>query len=155
MPLIYLIDVLYQTQQYYVSTIWVVSQVLLSQGFDKMRLSISYGFYMNDFLKDYLNVVKSFNSALLFICIYAMNDMKGLVEDLREVKYDGCTQECHIFQGVLSGCHNLGIIAQVMKVVLGIQKYHKVTFSRVFTICVNCNTSMDARLQDDRISLLF
>ena len=31
--------------------------------------------------------MKSSNSALLFIYVYAMNDMKGLVQDLEMVKY--------------------------------------------------------------------
>ena len=35
--------------------------------------------------------VKSFNSVLLFIFVYAMNDMEGLQQDLREGKYAGCT----------------------------------------------------------------
>ena len=52
-----------------------------------MGLSISYVFRMKEFLIDYLNVVKSFNSALLFIYVYVMNDTKGLVQVLREIKY--------------------------------------------------------------------
>ena len=63
-----------------------------------MRLSISYGFYMLEIFKDYPNVVKSFNSALLFIYVYAMSDTKGLVQDLREVKYTmSGPKKCPIF----------------------------------------------------------
>ena len=61
-----------------------------------MRLSISYGFDMKDIFKDYLNVVKSSNSALLYICTYAMKDIKGFVQDLQEVKYTGFTMKYHI-----------------------------------------------------------
>ena len=39
------------------------------------RLSISYVFY-KDVLELWFYVVKSFNSALLFIYAYAMNDVK-------------------------------------------------------------------------------
>ena len=31
--------------------------------------------------------MRSINFALLFIYVYAMNDMEGLVRDIREVKY--------------------------------------------------------------------
>ena len=34
--------------------------------------------------------VKSFNSAPHVICLYAMNNMEGILRDLREVKYDDC-----------------------------------------------------------------
>ena len=52
-----------------------------------MKLSISFGFYMKEFFKDNSNVVKIFYSALLFIYVYTINDMKELVQDVRDVKY--------------------------------------------------------------------
>ena len=54
--------------------------MFMFQGFDDMRLNISYVFYMKDIFKDYSNVLKSINTALLFINVYAINDMKGLVK---------------------------------------------------------------------------
>lgn len=42
---------------------------------------------MKDIFKEYSNVAKSFNVALLFIYVYAMKDMKVIVKDLRDVKY--------------------------------------------------------------------
>ena len=71
----------------HITIVWAMYLVFLCQGFDDMTLSISYGFYMKVILKDDSNVVKSFNSALLFIYVYVMNDTKRLVKDLREVKY--------------------------------------------------------------------
>ena len=62
-------------------------QVFLCLRFDDMRLSISYGFYIKNILKEYSNFVKSFNYALLSIYVYAMNDTKGFVQDLREFNY--------------------------------------------------------------------
>ena len=60
---------------------------ILSLRFDDVRLSICYCFNIKEILKDYSNVVKSFNSALLFIYVHAMNGNKGLVQDLQESKY--------------------------------------------------------------------
>ncbi len=51
-----------------------MSQVFLCQGFDDMRLDISFVIDMKDILKEYSNVVKSFKSALLFT-YYVMNDI--------------------------------------------------------------------------------
>ena len=42
---------------------------------------------MKEILEDYSYVMKSFNFALLFIYAYVVNDMKGLVQELRQVKY--------------------------------------------------------------------
>ena len=89
MSLISFIEVLQQTKYFYIRIIWVMSQVFLCLIFDEIRLSISYEFYMKDIYKDLQNVVKSFNSVLLFICLYATKDTEGLVQDLQEVKYAG------------------------------------------------------------------
>ena len=65
------------------------SKEFLCIRFDEIRLRISYEFYMKDILKTYRMSMKNFISALLFICLYAMNDIERLVQDLREVKYAG------------------------------------------------------------------
>ena len=57
-------------------------KVHLCLRFDEMILSISYKFYIKDILNAYRVFVKSFNSVLLFICLYAMKDKKGFVQDL-------------------------------------------------------------------------
>ena len=62
-----------------------------------MRLSISSKFYMKEVLETYRMFMKSFNSALLLICLYAMNDTKGFLQDLREVKYVGYTPRVTYF----------------------------------------------------------
>lgn len=59
-----------------------MSQVLLCQGFDDMRLTISYGLYVKEIFKVYCNVVPHY-----FSYMYMHNYMKGLVQNLREVKY--------------------------------------------------------------------
>ena len=51
---------------------------ILSLRFDDMRLSILYGFYLKEVSEEYSHVVKIFNSALIFIYSYAMNDTKVL-----------------------------------------------------------------------------
>ena len=53
-------------------------KVFLCLRFDEMRHNISYEFYLKDTLKTYRMFVKSINSALLFICLYAMKMRKGL-----------------------------------------------------------------------------
>ena len=66
-------------------------KVFLCLRFDEMRLSISLEFYMKDILKTYKMFMKNFDSALLFICLYAMNNTEGFVQDLLEVKHAGRT----------------------------------------------------------------
>ena len=52
-----------------------------------VTLCISYAFYMKEVLEDHSHVVKIFNSELLFIHVYAMNNTVELVQTLREVSY--------------------------------------------------------------------
>ena len=61
---------------------WTCHRVFFCLRFDEMRLSVSYEFYMKDILRTYRIFVKSFKSALLFICVYAMNDTEGIVQEL-------------------------------------------------------------------------
>ena len=42
-----------------------------------------------------------------------------------------------------------------MKLILEIEKSHQVMSRRVLTICVSRDTSMDERILDDRVSLIF
>ena len=84
-------------------------KVLLCLRIDEMRLSISYEFYMEEILKTMQIFVKSFDSALLFICMYAMNNTNGLVQHLREVKYFGCTPRVPY----LLGCDLRNIIEHI------------------------------------------
>ena len=69
-----------------------------------MRLSISYEFYIKDILKTYRRFVKSFNFALLFICLYAMNDTEGVIIPAKRSGTSVALQDYHIFKGVVSGC---------------------------------------------------
>ena len=66
-------------------------KVLLCLWYDEMRFSISYEFYLKEFLNTYIMFTKSINFVQHFICLYAMNDTKGFVQDLQEVNCDGCT----------------------------------------------------------------
>ena len=60
-----------------------------------------------------LNVMKSFNSTLLFM-FYAMNDSKWLVQDLRKVKYAIVRlKDCPKFYGLYFDRDKLGIGAYV------------------------------------------
>ena len=61
-----------------------------------LRLSISMILYEKMF-QDIR--VKSFNFRTNFHNVYAMNDKKGLVQELREVKYTGCISRMPYFLG--------------------------------------------------------
>ena len=70
---------------------WSYPKVLTCLRFDEMRNSIYYEFYMKYILKTYRIILRRFIFALLFIYLYSINNTEGLVPDLQEVKYAGCT----------------------------------------------------------------
>ena len=93
--------------------VWVLSQVFFSLRLTYVEAyCFSYDFNIN-------NVLRYFVWKVLIVSyysyMYAMNDIIGLVQDLREVNMLSHAREFHIFQGVLSGCDKTIIILTLLE----------------------------------------